>query len=66
MRIGKTRVEVGGRAVDQDEPKTVSGGRVLPLPDVLRAELSAAKARQAAERLGAGRGVIRTGLCRLQ
>jgi integrase len=54
VRIGKTRVDVGGRAVDQDEPKTASAGRVLPLPDVLRAELTAAKARQAAERLALG------------
>ncbi|MDT5252120.1 MAG: integrase [Mycobacterium sp.] len=32
VRIGKTRVDVGGRALDQDDPKTASAGRVLPLP----------------------------------
>jgi integrase len=54
VRIGKTRVDVGGRALDQDEPKTASAGRVLPLPDALLGELTAAKARQAAERLALG------------
>ncbi|MGC2676047.1 MAG: hypothetical protein WA415_08515 [Mycobacterium sp.] len=54
VRIGKTRMDVGGRAVDQDEPKTASAGRVLPLPDALLAELLAARARQAAERLALG------------
>jgi integrase len=54
VRIGKTRVDVGGRALDQDDPKTASAGRVLPLPDALLSELSAAKARQAAERLALG------------
>ena len=63
MRIGKTRVDVGGRALDQDEPKTASAGRVLPLPAALLGELTAAKARQAAERLAlgeayAGRGFV--------
>ncbi|MGB8206587.1 MAG: site-specific integrase [Mycobacterium sp.] len=51
LRIGTTRVDVGGRALDQDEPKTVSAGRILPIPDALLAELTAAKARQAAEKL---------------
>jgi integrase len=54
VRIGKTRVDVGGRALDQDEPKTASAGRVLPIPDALLGELTAAKARQAAERLALG------------
>lgn len=54
VRIGKTRVDVGGRALDQDDPKTASAGRVLPIPDALLSELSAAKARQAAERLALG------------
>jgi integrase len=49
LRIGATRVDVGGRALDQDEPKTASAGRVLPIPDGLLAELNAAKARQAGE-----------------
>lgn len=38
LRIGATRVDVGGRAFDQDEPKTASAGRVLPIPDALLAE----------------------------
>jgi integrase len=54
VRIGKTRVDVGGRALDQDDSKTASAGRVLPLPDALPGELIAAKARQAAERLSLG------------
>lgn len=54
VRIEKTRVDVGGRALDQDEPKTASAGRLLPLPDALLAELVAAKARQTAERLALG------------
>ena len=54
LRIGETRVDVGGRAFDQDEPKTANAGRVLPIPDALLAELSAAKARQAAEKLALG------------
>ena len=33
--IGKNRVDVGGRAFDQDDPKTASAGRVLPIPDAL-------------------------------
>lgn len=47
VRIGKTRVDVGGRGFDQDDPKTASAGRVLPLPDALLSELSAAKAKHA-------------------
>jgi integrase len=54
LRIGATRVDVGGRAFDQDEPKTANAGRVLPIPDALLAELSAAKNRQAAEKLALG------------
>jgi integrase len=54
VRIAKTRVDVGGRALDQDDPTTASAGRVLPLPDALRGELAAAKACQAAERLTLG------------
>ena len=51
VRIGKTRVDVGGRALGQDDPETASAGRVLPIPDALLSELAAAKARHAAERL---------------
>jgi integrase len=54
LRIGNTRVDVGGRAVDQDEPKTANAGRVLPIPEALLAELTAAKSRQAAEKLVLG------------
>src|ERR1700757_3872181 len=49
LRIGTTRVDGGGRPRDQDQPKTASAGRILPIPDALLAELTAAKARQAAE-----------------
>jgi integrase len=61
VRIGKTRVDVGGRALDQDEPKTASTGRVLPIPDALLSELTTAKARQAAERLALGEAYVGLG-----
>ena len=61
LRIGVTRVDVGGRALDQDEPKTTSAGRVLPIPDALLAELYAAKARQAAEKLAVGEAYMDLG-----
>jgi integrase len=61
LRIGTTRVDVGGRALDQDEPKTVSAGRILPIPDALLAELTAAKARQAAEKLARGEAYANLG-----
>jgi integrase len=54
LRIGTTRVDVGGRALDQDEPKTANAGRVLPIPEPLLAELAAARSRQAAEKLALG------------
>lgn len=54
LTIGATRVDVGGRALNQDEPKTETAGRTLPIPDVLLDELIAAKARQTAERLAIG------------
>ena len=66
LRIGATRVDVGGRAVDQDEPKTANAGRVLPIPDALLAELAAARSRQAAEKLALGEAVLRPGIRRLQ
>jgi integrase len=53
LRIGATRVDVRGRALDQ-EPKTANAGRVLPIPDALLTELTAAKNRQAAEKLALG------------
>jgi integrase len=54
LTIGSTRVDVAGRAVDQEQPKTASAGRMLPIPDALLVELKAAKARQAAEKLVLG------------
>jgi integrase len=54
LRIGTTRVDVGGRAFGQDESKTANAGRVLPIPQALLAELAAAKSRQAAEKLVLG------------
>lgn len=54
VRIGKTRVDVGAHALDQDDPKTASAGRMLALRDALLSELAAAKARQAVERLALG------------
>jgi integrase len=54
LRIGTTRVGVGGRAFDQDEPKTANAGRLLPIPEALLAELAAARTRQAAEKLVLG------------
>ena len=55
IRIGPTRVDVRGRALDQDDPKTVAAERPLPIPDRLLAELKAARARQATEKLALGR-----------
>jgi integrase len=43
-------VSAGGRTVEND-PKSVTSRRTLPLPDRLVSVLKAAKARQAAERL---------------
>jgi integrase len=61
LRIGTTRADVGGRAFDQDEPKTVKADRVLPIPEALLAELSAAKTRQATEKLVLGEAYIDQG-----
>lgn len=54
LRIRTTRVDVGGRAVDQNEPKTHAAERPLPIPDGLLSELKGAKARQAVEKLALG------------
>jgi hypothetical protein len=51
----------GAGALDQDEAKTVSAGRILPIPDALLAELTAAKARQAAEKLARGEAYANLG-----
>jgi integrase len=53
MAIVNNRVSAGGRAVEND-PKSATSRRTLPLPDRLMATLKAAKARQAAERLALG------------
>jgi len=44
----------GSPAFDQDEPKTANAGRVLPMPEALLAELTAARNRHAAEKLALG------------
>jgi integrase len=54
VRIGKTRVDVGGRALDQDDAKTAAARRGLPIPDALLSELAAAKTRQNSEKLALG------------
>lgn len=54
IRIGATRVSAAGAAIDQDDAKSETSGRVLPIPDGLLAELKVAKTRQARERLAMG------------
>ncbi len=53
LSIANNRVSAGGRSVEND-PKSASSRRTLPLPDRLVSVLKAAKARQAAERLALG------------
>jgi integrase len=53
LSITNNRVSTGGRSVEND-PKSASSRRTLPLPDRLVSVLKAAKARQAAERLALG------------
>lgn len=53
MAIVNNRVSAGGRSVEND-PKSATSRRNLPLPDRLVATLKAAKARQATERLALG------------
>lgn len=53
MAIVNNRLSAGGRSVEND-PKSATSRRTLPLPDRLVATLKAAKARQAAERLAHG------------
>lgn len=53
LAVVNNRVDAAGRAVEND-PKSATSRRVLPLPDRLVAVLKAAKARQAAERLVLG------------
>lgn len=54
LSVKNNRVDAGGRAVEND-PKSETSRRTLPLPDRLVSVLKAAKVRQAAERLAAGR-----------
>lgn len=54
IRIGRTRVDIKGKAAESDAAKSESSNRTLPLPAPLLAELKAAKARQAAEKLYLG------------
>jgi integrase len=53
LTIVNNRVSAGGRTVEND-PKSVTSRRELPLPDRLVSVLKAAKRRQVAERLALG------------
>ena len=52
-RVNRTRVLVDGHAVESD-PKTAAGRRAVPLDAMLVELLKSHRARQAAEKLGAG------------
>jgi integrase len=49
IRIGRTRIDIKGKAVESDDAKSEASNRTLPIPDPLLVELKAAKARLAAE-----------------
>lgn len=53
LSIVNNRVSAGGRSVEND-PKSATSRRTLPLPDRLVTVLRSAKARQSAERLALG------------
>lgn len=53
LSVVNNRVDAGGRAVEND-PKSASSRRTLPLPDRLVTVLRSAKVRQARERLALG------------
>lgn len=53
VSIANNRVSAGGRTVEND-PKSATSRRTLPLPDRMVSVLKAAKARQAGERLAVG------------
>jgi integrase len=57
LTIANDRVSAGGTTVEND-PKSATSRRTLPLPDRLVTVLRGAKARQAAERLALGRGAF--------
>lgn len=54
VTVGRNVVEVGGKRIVQDTPKTEKGRRTMALAGTTAALLKAHKARQAAERLAAG------------
>jgi len=54
IRIGRTRVDIKGKAVESDDAKTDASNRTLPIPDPLLVEFKAAKVRQAVEKLKLG------------
>jgi integrase len=54
LTIGPTRISVDGKAVEQDDAKSEDSERTVPIPDPLRAELKAARKRQAEEQLALG------------
>jgi integrase len=56
LTVRMTRVPVVGTGVVEGPPKTERGRRTLPLDEALVAALRSLKARQAQERLRAGRG----------
>lgn len=56
LRIGPSRVSAGGEAIDQEDAKSTTSGRTLPLPQPLADELKAAQRQQAAEKLAFGEG----------
>jgi integrase len=53
LTVANNRVSAGGRTVEND-PKSATSRRTLPLPDRLMSVLKTAKARQAAESLAVG------------
>lgn len=62
LRITDTRVAAGGKVINQeDDTKSPTSGRPLPIPDGLLAELKAAKRRQAKEKLALGRAYANLG-----
>lgn len=54
LKVWRTRVSAGGKAVEQEDAKSEGSQRTLPLPEPLLAELKAAHKRQAAEKLALG------------
>ena len=63
ITIARNRVQAGAANVVENEPKTLSSCRTLPLDEGLVAVLKRASARYAAGEAGAGRGARRQRLC---